>query len=144
MGKDGLARAGLLIGVDQKIGEHEERDGDKLHELDAAVQVDLENIRELRERRRCEQRPAECRQNGRDGCAKRKAEQLAELDLRLAAPLFEQYAAQTDSGNRRHHDTAGHRKDQAEHRGLQHREAGKAERADGKQDRAPALADKEE
>lgn len=29
VGEDGLARAGLLIGVDQKIGEHEERDGDK-------------------------------------------------------------------------------------------------------------------
>ena len=144
VGKDGLARAGLLIGVDQKVGKHEKCDGDELHELDAAVQVDLEDIRELRERRRREQRPAERRQNGHDGCAERKAKQLAELDLRLAASLFQQHAAQADRRERRHHNAAGHREDQAEHRGSQHRKAGKAERADGKQDRAPALADKEE
>ena len=64
MGKHGVARTGLLIGEDQQIGQRKQSDGNKLHELHAAVEVNLQNVGELRERGGGKQRAAERRHDG--------------------------------------------------------------------------------
>ena len=144
MGKHRLARARFLIGVYHEIRKNEEPDGNKLHDLHAAIKLHFDHIGKLRERGSRKQRAAECGQNGQSGNAERVAEELAESQVWLAPSLFHQLAAQTHRCERRHHDAAGHREQQAEERGLQNAERCKAQHADHQKDRAPARADTEE
>ena len=55
-----VARAGLLIGVNEQIRQDKKPDGDELHDLHTAVKVHFDHVGELRERRGRKQRAQLC------------------------------------------------------------------------------------
>ena len=140
VGKDGALRARLLIGVHQKIGKSEQSDGNELHDLDAAVEVDLDHVGKLGKGARCQEGAAKRHQHGKKSGPDTAAEEPDEADLRLVSSLPGKHAAKSRARERRHHDAARHGKKQRIASRLEESQREHAEHAGKQQPKAPFAA----